>query len=94
MPNPTLSLVHPTSNPFARNAALALADQGWLREIITTTAYHPQGRLAQGLKGLPIESYQKTSWEVKYVGTLLGTGSASLLNSLKTLSCKDFNDSG
>ncbi|HEY9647162.1 MAG TPA: glycosyltransferase family 4 protein [Chroococcidiopsis sp.] len=51
--NGRLSLVHPTSNPFARNAAIALADAGLLHEVITTTAYDPQGRLAGLLKQVP-----------------------------------------
>lgn len=53
MSSPCLSLIHPTSNPFARNAALALAEVGLLQEIITTTAYNPSGTLAHLLQSLP-----------------------------------------
>ncbi|MCM1984603.1 glycosyltransferase family 4 protein [Lyngbya confervoides] len=54
MNSPRLSLVHPTSNPFARNAAQALAEIGVLHEIITTTAYHPDGTIARFLQQLPV----------------------------------------
>ncbi|NEO28141.1 MAG: glycosyltransferase family 1 protein, partial [Kamptonema sp. SIO4C4] len=47
---PSFSLIHPTGNPFARNAALALAEAGYLREIITCLAYNPQTTSAQFLK--------------------------------------------
>ncbi|MBD2230098.1 glycosyltransferase family 4 protein [Phormidium tenue] len=48
-----ISLVHPTSNPNSRNAAIALAEANLLHEIITTTAYNPKGRLAQTIQRLP-----------------------------------------
>ena len=51
--NPSVSLIHPTSNPFCRNAALALAEVGLLNEIITTTAYNPDDLLGSFLKRLP-----------------------------------------
>ncbi|MEC4986946.1 MAG: glycosyltransferase family 4 protein [Oscillatoria sp. PMC 1068.18] len=53
MNNPRISLVHPTSNPFSRNAARSLAEANLLQEIITTTAYHPDGKLARSLQQLP-----------------------------------------
>jgi alpha-maltose-1-phosphate synthase len=53
MTSPKISLVHPTSNPNSRNAAIALAEQGLLSEIITTTAYNPSGFLSSHLKFLP-----------------------------------------
>ncbi|WLT38831.1 hypothetical protein NON20_03490 [Synechocystis sp. B12] len=53
MTNPTLALIHPTSNPFARNAATAFANQGILKEVITTFAYNPQADWAKALCYLP-----------------------------------------
>ncbi len=53
MSNPRISLIHPTSNPFSRNAAIALAQAGWLQEVITTMAYNPEGTIGQVLKRLP-----------------------------------------
>jgi glycosyltransferase involved in cell wall biosynthesis len=53
MSNRCLSLVHPASNPNSRQAALALAEAGWLKEIITTIAYNPQGSLSKYLHFLP-----------------------------------------
>jgi starch synthase len=50
---PSVSLVHPTSNPFCRNAALALAEAGLLREVVTTTAFNPNGPIGQSLAYLP-----------------------------------------
>ena len=48
-----ISLIHPISNPFSRNAALALAQVGLLKEVVTTIGYDPQGKLAQYLRLLP-----------------------------------------
>lgn len=48
-----LSLVHPTSNPFSRNAALALAEAGLLHEIITAIAYNPKSSVSRYLDFLP-----------------------------------------
>ncbi|MGB7441348.1 MAG: glycosyltransferase family 4 protein [Coleofasciculaceae cyanobacterium] len=48
-----ISLIHPTSSPFSRNAALALSEIGLLHEIITTIAYDPQGSISDYLKLLP-----------------------------------------
>jgi alpha-maltose-1-phosphate synthase len=53
MPQLPISLIHPTSNPFARNAAIALQTSGLLREVITTVAYNPAGSISQYLKMLP-----------------------------------------
>jgi glycosyltransferase involved in cell wall biosynthesis len=53
MAHPRISLIHPTSNPFSRNAALAFAEMGLLHEVITTTAYNPVGSLAKAVKRLP-----------------------------------------
>lgn len=49
----TVSLVHPTSSPFSRNAACALSQAGLLQEIITTLAYNPEGVLQRYLSLLP-----------------------------------------
>ena len=48
-----VSLVHPTSNPNSRNAAIALSEANLLREVITTTAYNPEGYLNQAIQRLP-----------------------------------------
>ena len=53
MPKSRISLVHQSSNPFSRNAALALAEAGFLDEIITTIAYNPEGAIAGTLHYLP-----------------------------------------
>ncbi|MBW4462396.1 MAG: glycosyltransferase family 4 protein [Nodosilinea sp. WJT8-NPBG4] len=53
MLNRRISLVHPTSNPNSRNAAIALAEANLLHEIVTTVAYNPKGQLAQAIKQLP-----------------------------------------
>lgn len=64
MNNPRISLVHPTSNPFSRNAARSLAEANLLQEIITTTAYHPNGKLARWLKQLPPQLSQILTQEL------------------------------
>ncbi|MBD1873987.1 glycosyltransferase family 4 protein [Nodosilinea sp. FACHB-131] len=53
MVNRRISLVHPTSNPNSRNAAIALAEANLLHEIVTTVAYNPKGQLAQAIEQLP-----------------------------------------
>ncbi|AFY90182.1 MAG: D-inositol-3-phosphate glycosyltransferase [Chroococcidiopsis cubana SAG 39.79] len=53
MSHPRISLIHPTSNPFARNAALALGEANLLQEAITTIAYNPKGVLSRYLNLLP-----------------------------------------
>lgn len=53
MVNRRISLVHPTSNPNSRNAAIAFAEANLLFEILTTTAYNPKGGLAQVIQRLP-----------------------------------------
>jgi starch synthase len=45
-----VTLVHPTGNPFARNAAIALWEIGLLQEIITAIAYNPDVNLAHFLQ--------------------------------------------
>ncbi|MGK7929564.1 MAG: glycosyltransferase family 4 protein [Spirulina sp.] len=45
-----ITLIHPTGNPFARNAAIALWEIGLLQEIITAIAYNPKGNLARFLQ--------------------------------------------
>jgi alpha-maltose-1-phosphate synthase len=62
---PAITLVHPNSNPFARNAALALAEQQWLKEIVTTTAYNPAGGFLQCLqRWLPPSLFQALDQEL------------------------------
>lgn len=48
-----ISLIHPTGNPNARQAALAMQELGLLREVITTIAHNPQGNLGRWLQLLP-----------------------------------------
>lgn len=50
-----IALIHPTGNPFARNAAISLGEAGLLQEVITTIAYNPEGSITQYLKLLPAE---------------------------------------
>lgn len=60
-----ISLVHHTSNPFARNAAIALAEANLLHEVITTIAYNPKSRLAQAIQLLPSSIEQSLSRELE-----------------------------
>ena len=53
MTNFPISLIHPTGNPFSREAALALAEAGLLHEIITTIAYDPASPRWRFLHRLP-----------------------------------------
>jgi len=53
MKNCLISLVHPTGNPNAREAALALGEAGLLYEVITTIAYDPESSQWQLLNQLP-----------------------------------------
>ncbi|MGB0562404.1 MAG: glycosyltransferase family 4 protein [Spirulinaceae cyanobacterium] len=58
--------MHPTGSPFARQAAIALAELGALHWIITSIAYNPQSRWAQLLqKGLPIvaKELERRTWQ-------------------------------
>jgi alpha-maltose-1-phosphate synthase len=48
-----ISLIHPTGNPFARNAATSLGEASLLKEVITTIAHNPTGSLSHYLKLLP-----------------------------------------
>lgn len=59
-----ISLIHPTGNPFARNAAIALGEVGLLKEVITTIAYNPAGNLSHCLKLLPTPITNSVSREL------------------------------
>ncbi|MBW4643772.1 MAG: glycosyltransferase family 4 protein [Goleter apudmare HA4340-LM2] len=59
MSQPPISLIHPTGNPFARNAAVALGEAGLLKEVITTVAHNPAESFNRYLKLLPV-SLSKT----------------------------------
>jgi alpha-maltose-1-phosphate synthase len=37
-----VTLIHPISNPFARNAAMAISESGLLDSVVTTFAYQPE----------------------------------------------------
>ncbi|MDF5735813.1 MULTISPECIES: glycosyltransferase family 4 protein [unclassified Nostoc] len=50
-----IALIHPTGNPFARNAAISLGEAGLLQEVITTIAYNPEGSISQYFKLLPAQ---------------------------------------
>jgi len=67
MTYPRLSLIHPTSNPNSRSAALALAEANGLKEIVTSFAYHPQGKLSKILPRIPLgnkilDEVQRRTW--------------------------------
>lgn len=49
-----ISLVHPTGNPNSRQAAQALAEASFLKEIITTIAYNPNSEISNYFHKLPI----------------------------------------
>ncbi|MFB2935441.1 glycosyltransferase family 4 protein [Aerosakkonemataceae cyanobacterium BLCC-F154] len=53
MLNFRISLIHPTGNPFARNAAIAFGEANLLHEIITSIAYNPQKTTLPYLNLLP-----------------------------------------
>lgn len=53
MSSSRISLIHPTGNPNSRNCALALAEAGFLQEVITTIAYNPKGLWSHYLNLLP-----------------------------------------
>lgn len=53
MSYPRISLIHPTGNPFSRQAAIAFSEAGLLQEVITTIAYDPEGSLSHYLNRLP-----------------------------------------
>jgi alpha-maltose-1-phosphate synthase len=50
-----IALIHPTANPFARNAAISLGEAGLLVEVITAIAYNPEGSISHYLKLLPAQ---------------------------------------
>ncbi|NEQ21777.1 MAG: glycosyltransferase family 4 protein [Microcoleus sp. SIO2G3] len=53
MSYPRISLIHPTGNPFSRQAAIAFAEVGLLQEVITTIAYDPESSWSGALNLLP-----------------------------------------
>lgn len=53
MSYPRISLIHPTGNPFARQAAIAFWEAGLLQEIVTTIAYNPDSTWSRYLDRLP-----------------------------------------
>src|SRR5262245_60012969 len=46
-------LFHPTAPPFAQQTAWALDEAGWLRAMVTTLAYRPDGTLGRVIRRLP-----------------------------------------
>ena len=50
---PRIVFSHPTGNPFAKNAALAIQQSGFLREIVTSYVYDSNGLLGKLLRFLP-----------------------------------------
>ena len=59
-----ITLIHPTGNPNSREAALALAEGGFLQEIVTTIAYDPNSSLSNVLNLLPASLRQGVSQEL------------------------------
>jgi len=59
-----ISLIHPTGNPNSREAALALAEGGFLNEIITTIAHNPNSSIAALLNQLPTSLKETISQEL------------------------------
>ena len=57
MTNLRISLIHPTSNPSTRNAAIALAEAGMLKNIITSFAYNPKRKIERLLEKIPGSNY-------------------------------------
>jgi alpha-maltose-1-phosphate synthase len=53
MAQASISLVHQINPPFARNAAIALAEADLLKEVITTIAYNPDDTKSSYLNWLP-----------------------------------------
>ena len=53
MSHSRISLVHPITSPFSRNAAIALWEANLLHEVITTIAYDPKGAVSRYLNLLP-----------------------------------------
>lgn len=64
MSYPRISLIHPTGNPFSRQAAIALSEAGFLQEIITTIAYDPEGSLSRYLNVLPKNIRERITQEL------------------------------
>jgi len=62
---PRISLIHPTSNPNSRNAALALSEVGLLHEVITTIAYNPQSFATHLLNLLPSKISNRITQELE-----------------------------
>jgi glycosyltransferase involved in cell wall biosynthesis len=59
-----MSLVHPTSNPFARNAAIALGEANLLQEVITTIVHNPKGSVSRYLNLLPEKINSRVALEL------------------------------
>ncbi len=57
--------MHPTGNPFARQAAIAFATTDSLDAIVTALAYDPQHRLARALHRLPAAIAQRLDRELQ-----------------------------
>jgi glycosyltransferase involved in cell wall biosynthesis len=64
MSHSRISLVHPTSSPFSRNAAIALREANLLHEVITTIAYDPQGCVSRYLNLLPQKIRKTVAYEL------------------------------
>lgn len=53
MPPPSISLIQVNANANSLHTAIALSEESWLREVITTLAYDPASTKAEYLKQLP-----------------------------------------
>jgi len=61
---PKVLFVHPTGNPFASNAAIALDNASMLHAIVTCFNYSRDGRLARLVQKLPRVASKKLQWEL------------------------------
>jgi len=73
---PRVTLVHPTGNPCAHHAALALSEAALLHAVVTTVAHDPAGRLAQAIKILPSIIQQPVNRELQRRAWLDGIATA------------------
>lgn len=64
MSHPRISLIHPTSSPFSRNAAIALWEADLLHEVITTIAYNPESSISRYLSLLPKQIRNRVAHEL------------------------------
>ncbi len=69
-----ISLAHPTGNPYAGHAVLALQEAHLLHEVVTSFAYNPHGKLARYLSRLPARIRNPISRELGRRDWIAGAG--------------------